>query len=99
MKQKGRAAGGRKKKAKAPFKKGTPEQEQGAPAEADPAAEGTTSPATSPAIHGGRTGDPFEEEEREAVDTFLRLMHAFAHAMHVTDCWPHYTMDLASALA
>lgn len=72
MKQKGRAGGGRKKKPQPSSKEGTPEQTEGSPAAAH---EGkgspgpSPSPAASPAVEGGRTGDPFEEEEREAVLT------------------------------
>lgn len=67
VKQKARAGGGRRKKPP-PSREGTPEQGQGSPAEAAP--EGTqASPSleASPAVEGGRTGDPFEEAEREEV--------------------------------
>ena len=74
MKQKGRAGGGRKKKPQPPSREGTPEQVKGSPAgaaAAAPGAEGTqASPSPSPDVEGGRTGNPFEEEEREAVRGF-----------------------------
>lgn len=70
VKQKGRAGGGRKKKPRPSSREGTPDQMEGSPAgaAAGPEAEGTqASPSPSPAVEGGRTGNPFEEEEREAV--------------------------------
>lgn len=69
MKQKGRAGGGRKKKPQPSSREGTPEEMEGAPAAAAaPGAEGSqASPSPSPAVEVGRTGNPFEEEEREAV--------------------------------
>lgn len=68
MKQKGRAGGGRKKKPQPPSREGTPDEMQGSPAAAAPGAEGSqASPSLSPVVEGGRTGNPFEEEEREAV--------------------------------
>lgn len=66
VKQKARAAG-RRKKRPLPSREGTPEQGEGSPA-ATSGAEGTqASPDPSPAVEGGRTGDPFEEAEREEV--------------------------------
>ena len=76
VKQKGRAGGGRKKKPQPASREGTPDDMAGSPAadaEAAPEGQGhpspSLSPATSPAVKGGRTGNPFEEEEREAVLT------------------------------
>ena len=71
VKQKGRAGGGRKKKPQPSSREGTPEEMEGSPAAATaPGAEGSQaspSPSPSPAVERGRTGNPFEEEEREAV--------------------------------
>lgn len=69
MKQKGRAGGGRKKKPQPSSRAGSPEEMEASPAAAAaPGAEGSqASPSLSPAVEGGRTGNPFEEEEREAV--------------------------------
>ena len=76
VKQKGRAGGGRKKKPQPSSREGTPENREGSPvtvtAAAAPGAEGSQaspslSPAASPAVEGGRSGNPFEEEERQEV--------------------------------
>ena len=69
MKQKGRAGGGRKKKPQPSSREGTPEEMEGSPAAATaPGAEGSqASPRPSSAVEKDRTGNPFEEEEREAV--------------------------------
>lgn len=75
MKQKGRAGGGRKKKPQPASREGSPEGVEGSPADAAaPEGQGNPSPSpspASPAVKGGRTGNPFEEEEREAVMNHL----------------------------
>lgn len=71
MKQKARGGGGGgRKKKPLPSREGTPAPGEGSPVEGAPGAEGTQaspSPGASPAVEGGRTGDPFEEAEREEV--------------------------------
>jgi len=71
----GGGGGGRKKKP-LPSTEGTSTPGEGSPKEGTPAAEDTQaspSPDSSPAVQGGRTGDPFEEAEREEVLLIQRL--------------------------
>ena len=68
VKQKSRAGGGRQKKPKASSREATPDGVEGSPTPGNGSqASPSPSPAASPAVDGGRDGDPFEEEEREAV--------------------------------
>ena len=79
MKQKARGGGGRKKKP-LPSTEGTSSPGEGSPKEGTPGAEDTQaspSPDSSPAVAGGRTGDPFEEAEREEVLLIQRLQWSY----------------------
>ncbi|KAL3161372.1 hypothetical protein ABBQ32_010265 [Trebouxia sp. C0010 RCD-2024] len=76
VKQKGRAGGGRKKKPQPASREGTPDRVEGFHADAA-APEGQGNPSlspspASPAVKGGRTGNPFDEEEREAEEEARR---------------------------
>ncbi|KAL0032107.1 hypothetical protein WJX77_005423 [Trebouxia sp. C0004] len=84
VKQKARGGGGRgRKKKPLPSTEGTPTPSEGSPKEGTPGAEDTQaspSPDSSPAVAGGRTGDPFEEAEREEEEeTRRRLVREVAY--------------------
>ena len=70
----GRGGGGRKRKPQ-PSREGTPEEGRGSPTPGPPTQgnQATPSPGQSSAMEGGRTGDPFEEAEREEVPHFILL--------------------------
>ncbi|KAL0021485.1 hypothetical protein WJX79_010302 [Trebouxia sp. C0005] len=84
VKQKARGGGGGGgKKKPLPSTEGTASQGEGSPKEGTPGAEDTQaspSPDSCPAIAGGRTGDPFEEAEREEEEeTRRRLVREVAY--------------------
>lgn len=90
MKQKGRAGGGRKKKPQPASREGTPDRVEGFHADAA-APEGQGNPSlspspASPAVKGGRTGNPFDEEEREAVMNHPRQGNCLLPSV-VADYW------------
>lgn len=75
QKARGGGGGGRKKKP-LPSTEGTSSPGEGSAKEGTPGAEDTQaspSPSSPPAIAGGRTGDPFEEAEKEEVLLIQRL--------------------------